>query len=354
MNRLLILYLLLSFINAAAQSNKTTIPTEVSHGTLIEMARHELRLILDCTNPDINGISATINYSEVKTYEEWGETKHLHNWFKFETIARGLSILSYEKTYNDGHYMFERGYSYTFRLYLHSSDGLLKEVRYYRHYYDYNVDENQDMSTVYSLERRELYEYDSNSRLKSITFMNYDDDYYDYKYYLADDFHICQKDYRFEQLRYVYKVIYKYSTDGNYDVYGCTQEGKTLFHNIIYNEKHLVTGKDYADTYYTWSFNDSGQLLAYGTDFFATNGIARFGTYYKYNINGDLVVKSSRSDVITENEPWLLEKYQDGLSKFYKYTYDSRNNWVLQEELGLKNGNMVVVKAIERVIDYKD
>lgn len=323
------------------------IPVKISFSELVHMApKGELQLLE--SSRQINA-DKCYSYSEYETseYTEWGETKEKRALKRQGIICDGLPVLQFDLGKNPDysgsvakHYIYDKGSS------------KIREIRYYWSPLSKGAEE-------YELFNIERYSYDSNSRLSSITFNRcrpprscYDDD----EISIADSEHAHQKEYRNYQLRWVYKILYKYHKDDNgYDVFGCNPIGATRFHNEVSADGKLVTTKGVGDSE-CWNLNDDGKVISYGYSSVANNGTFDYSRYFIYNSRGDLVADSPNAILVKDDDdyPWLKESFNYKAGTYYEYIYDEKGNWTRKTIQRRSNIEAPLETRIVRDLKYRD
>jgi hypothetical protein len=301
----------------------------------------------DRQKENIKGDVSCITEMNEYYYEEWGETKR-----QLDTLRR----IFFNQA---GNYFIQQYYDldnhYVTKFYYRDEDGRLSHV-------DYRDVNREIRSEEYggrvvglgsfsiSLARngsylgRDSYEYDSDGRLKSITWENSERELRSTWAYIYRGNGLRDENIDID----VVKNVYVYKPDGFSIIY-CDWEGRTIKRETYSDDGRMMT-----DNMYTYVLDDIGRRIAYGGSFVASNGIASGSVFYGYNKNGDLAIVTTRSEALKEvdNAPWLSTDYTYSGETIYEYEYDEHGNWVRRKEYETKYNGKSLQRVTFRQYEY--
>lgn len=294
----------------------------------------------------LQGNVSKVIEGKLKYYEEWGEMK-----VKMDTVRISFYDKDGRRLVSFGSHNIVRKYSY--------QNGRISRIDYYR-----NGWEIGKINTTFPLfqnsECSDIYEYRDDGKLASITMTcpidedgilqtsiresMYDEGYpdciYDYEDRLNNSWRSA----------HLSKIIYKYNSDGTYEVIGCDYQGKTVFKNAV-KEKGTLVGNSWGVCIY----DNDGRLQVFGDEWNADNGSVKYAIYLGYNKKGDLAIKSTREVGIKEIEiaPWLSATYSYSGDTVFEYEYDKNGNWIRRTEFETRaDGKRKNELHFGRIIEY--
>lgn len=186
---------------------------------------------------------------------------------------------------------------------------------------------------------RDIYEYDEEGRLKSLT-------------YGSSIFSECRgkgtkDEYNSNEIA---KVVYRYEPNG-YTITYCDRSGRTR-RKAVYTDK----GRKMSDGSNTYTYDAKGHILSVGGSQVASNGGGAILEHYGYNKHGDLAIVSTRAVAVKEIElaPWLSSEYKYSGETVYEYEYDANGNWTRRREYKTTPRGKSLEQSLVRKYVYGD
>lgn len=270
----------------------------------------------DLQKANLKGNVSTVIESKRTEEEKWGEIK-----VNLET----LQIDYYDKNgYRTLSALQPWDNACILRRFNRDEKGKLLSVDYYE--YDGSLNDHN-----YSFNQKaghELYEYDADDNLKSITFENTNVDYrYTFSYFV-EYYYNERPEIDVRRLYGFYKLIFRYNSPKNYTVIACDKDGNTLKRAIV-----SENGRKLDNDLGICALDQFGRMTSRGGAIVANNGAMSYSYFYGYNKQGDLVLESSKEEGIKQVDiaPWLAGQYKYTGDTVYEYSYDSNNNWTVKK-----------------------
>ena len=293
----------------------------------------------------LRGNVSKVVEGNIRFYEEWGEVKQ-----RMDTMRVSL--------YDDNGRMILSIGRRAVSKYSYLSDGRVSKI-------DYFSKKNgpfEELPLMIDPKFTDLYEYEANGRIKSITLISPERGtgeyygevrsalYYDGLIGVPYEIEDCLGD---DSYKYQYecsKIIYKYNSDDTYGVYVCNEQGKTIYKNDVLKDGQIVI-----NSWGACAYDERGRLIEYGAQVVANNGAFSYHHYLGYNNKGDLAIESGKELGTKEIDiaPWLSTEYSYSGDRLFEYEYDAEGNWITRKEYEVVNRDIKKETGVYgRIIEY--